>query len=639
MGGVCQSEPVTRLRERSVPLAGAAGLMVHLWLLTAGRFDVFARRPGADFFDAQADAWLHGRWWVPRSVVGIEGFVVDGNTHMYFGPFPALLRLPVALVGGAPGRLTVVSMLLAAGAATWAAVRLFRQLTGDAPRWVAAALAFVVPAGTTLAFLSGLTLVYHEAAVWGIATALLSFTFLVDAVERAATRDLVLTTAAVTACALSRVSVAFGPIIALGLLVLVRALRVRRVRPALALPLVPIGAMAAVNMVRFGTLVSVPFRQQVQSSIDPHRPAFFAANGGSFFNLDFLPTTVFHYLQPLGLRPSGWWPFVEFPPPGRVLGSATFDLVDRTASIPATMPAFVLLALVGAVVVVRRGTLATRLVAVGGVLAAGPVLVFGYVANRYLADFVPGLVVLALVGLGAVVPVVARRKVALAGLGLLAALGVWANVGLGVVQQRVWGPQVDREVVRDFTATRLSVDRRLHLARPVVHRVDALPESVGAGDWVVVGACDALYLETGVPVGFLPMGHWRPVEQAGAGITVRVRVDSGDRGVVAEIDDGAGPSRLSIRGRRDGHWTLRWDGRPDPMTGPTFSSDGSLDLEITADPHVDQLVVRVSDRVVLESIYLGDGGITVKRGDLLPDRDPAVCRALLRSAEERGSVR
>jgi hypothetical protein len=627
------------LQGRSVPLAGAAGLLLHLWLLTAGRFDVFARRPGADFFDAQADAWLHGRWWVPRSVVGIEGFVVDGNTHMYFGPFPALLRVPVELLGGAAGRLTVVSMMLAASVATWAAVRLFRQLTGEVSRWAVSAVAFVVPAGTTLAFLSGSTLVYHEAAIWGIATALLSFTCLVDAAERGSRRDLVLVTVAVTACVLSRVSVAFGPILALALLVLVRTVRARRVGPSLALPLVPVAAMAAVNFARFGSLFSVPFRQQVQSSIDPHRPAFFAANHGSFFNLDFLPTTLFHYFQPLGLRPSGWWPFVDFPPPGRVVGSATFDLVDRTASVPATMPAFVLLGIVGIVLVARRGSLAARLVTIGGVIAAAPVLVFGYVAHRYLADFVPGLVVLAVVGLGVVLRANRGRTVVLAGLGVLAAAGVWSNVGLGVVQQRVWGPQVDAEVARDFTATRLAFDRRLHLARPVVHRVESLPESVGAGEWVVVGDCEALYLETAVAVGFLPLGHWRPVEQAGPAITVRARLSTSRTAVVADIDDGTSESTLSIRERRDGRWVLHWNGLPEPVTGPAFDLDEPLELVITADPHIDQLIVRAGGRTLLEGLYLGEGGIALDGADQLPVREPSVCRGVIRSAEERGSVR
>ncbi len=47
-------------------------------------------------------------------VVGYEGFIVDHRTYMYFGPFPALLRLPVlAVTHGLDGRLTPWSMTVA----------------------------------------------------------------------------------------------------------------------------------------------------------------------------------------------------------------------------------------------------------------------------------------------------------------------------------------------------------------------------------------------------------------------------------------------------------------------------------------------------------------------------------------------
>ena len=61
------------------------------------------RRAGAhgfasNFYDLQARALLDGHLWVPDQSLGIEGFVVDGHTYMYFPPFPALLRVPVLLL-------------------------------------------------------------------------------------------------------------------------------------------------------------------------------------------------------------------------------------------------------------------------------------------------------------------------------------------------------------------------------------------------------------------------------------------------------------------------------------------------------------------------------------------------------------
>ena len=68
----------------------------------------------ANFFEAQGNAFLDGRIDVPAYVMGIEGFTEGSKTFMYFGPFPALLRIPVLLVTqDFDGEMTSVSMLLA----------------------------------------------------------------------------------------------------------------------------------------------------------------------------------------------------------------------------------------------------------------------------------------------------------------------------------------------------------------------------------------------------------------------------------------------------------------------------------------------------------------------------------------------
>jgi hypothetical protein len=172
----------------------------------------------------------------------------------------------------------------------------------------------------------------------------------------------------------------------------------------------------------------------------------------------------------------------------------------------------------------------------------------------------------------------------------------------------------------------------------VVHEVEELPASVRAGEWVVVGDCEALYLETGVPVGFLPMGHWRPVEQTGV-LTARVRVGAGTRGLVAELPDGDRVARIHVGVDEQGRTRLTWDGRPERLFGAPFDLGRAVDLTITADPYIDQLVVRAGRRVVLEGLYLGTGGIAVKSGRRLAGDAPTVCRELLRSAKERGRVR
>ena len=68
----------------------------------------------SNFFDTQAESFLRGDLAVPTGSLGIEGFRHDGHEYTYFGPLPAILRLPVAArTQSLDGRLTAPSMLLA----------------------------------------------------------------------------------------------------------------------------------------------------------------------------------------------------------------------------------------------------------------------------------------------------------------------------------------------------------------------------------------------------------------------------------------------------------------------------------------------------------------------------------------------
>ena len=122
---------VLAVGSRAAPLRGRARLAV-------GR-PAPPRTKLGRFYDAQAHSLLQGHWYVDPNVAGIEGYDVKGHAQIYFGPVPAVVRMPlVAIASRFDGRLTRVSLLLAELLLIVALARLTvwvgRFLLGNRPR-------------------------------------------------------------------------------------------------------------------------------------------------------------------------------------------------------------------------------------------------------------------------------------------------------------------------------------------------------------------------------------------------------------------------------------------------------------------------------------------------------------------------
>ncbi len=179
----------------------------------------------ADFFDVQARALFHGNLDVPPGSLGIEAFVVDGRHYMYFGPFLALLRMPVLLVTDRlDGRLTALSMLVGWFVLAAAVIVLVRQvrrrLRGDAAvgRFEAVGLAAVVATvtgGSTVVYLASQPWVYHEVYIWSTALTVATVASLIAAWDDPSGRRIVLTTALALATMLTRITAGWAMALAL----------------------------------------------------------------------------------------------------------------------------------------------------------------------------------------------------------------------------------------------------------------------------------------------------------------------------------------------------------------------------------------------------------------------------------------
>jgi hypothetical protein len=462
--------------------------VVFFWMVTEGTFDPGHRVPfSANFYDVQAHRFLEGHLSMPASVLNIEGYEHNGNTYMYFGPVPALLRLPVAVVTDSlDGHTGVVTMTLAYVLAMVALGRISWRLrrwarggrevdTTDAV--LAGVTAFVLGAGSSIMFLGAGDYVYHEAILWGVAFGFAAFEAILAWIERPRGSVLLLAGVLATLALLSRVGVGIGPPIALGLLAVAVALvriwpRAKRVTAGLGLVteqlgwnvvaglvaacLAPVALYALVNEAKFGTLFSIPFDHQAVNAIVPQRAAVLAANGGTLQNVRALPTNLLQYLRPDAVQLDAAWPWVRLPSwRPSVIGDVRYDLLDHTSSVTAAMPLFVVLGLGGLVAMVRAGARTTVATArsvtlpfVGALCAAVPSLTIVYIAERYTGDFLPLLVLPALVGLHAFVRW-SRSSSARRG------LVVGASIALGVLA--LWGCVANVGIARDYQLRREQV--------------------------------------------------------------------------------------------------------------------------------------------------------------------------------------
>ncbi len=319
-----------------------------------------------------------------------------------------------AVTDSLDGRLTVVSMLAALALALWATSRLLWRarrwrLPDDPPlrRWEPAAFGLFVAAvglASPLLFLAARPLVYHEVEIWGTATTLLAIERLFHWWDAPSTGRLAAASLAATIAFNTRASVGGGAVAALALVLVLSLLWHMvpwRAVPALVLAvLVPVATYAAVNVARFDSLFSVPFEEQEFTEFNEDRRDALEATGGTLFGPDYAPSALATYLRPDGIALQRLFPWVTFRETDTIIGDPVFDTTDRSASLPMVAPGFLVLAFVGVRALLRRRGRDPWLAAtVGAAIGLISTVTIAFIAHRYLADFVPVLVIPGTLGL------------------------------------------------------------------------------------------------------------------------------------------------------------------------------------------------------------------------------------------------
>jgi hypothetical protein len=674
-------------RRRFLAACAAGGTLAtgaFAWLLTAGPRQLLESTTSSGFYDAQAHSFLDGRLDVPAQVLGIEGFRSGTKTYEYQGPFPALIRMPVAAVTDRfDGRLTGISMLVgfvvavvAASALLWQVRRLVRGSAGvgRVEAVAAGALLFTSTGGSALLFQASQISVYQEGALWGAALALAAFSVLLRHLVEPR-RFTLLAASLLGVCTMwTRPSLGLGVITGLGMLALgevvawlrpvgrlrsagerLRPAGVPRRRTAMAAVLAclaPLILYSAVNAAKFGTLFSVPWRDQAYTELSSTRREFLDRNG-DFMGLQFIPTTAVAYLRPDSFTVQSHFPWVGYRTSS--LGRAgyrgvTFDKIDTTGSIPTSFPLLVALGALGLAGVAgawrRHGRLAMLAGPLAGtVVAASVIFPYGFIAHRYLTDVLPLLVLAGAAGFsmaGQALPrwTTGRRRLVGGGLAVVGAFGVWITVGQSLWYEAVYASPNQPAVTARFLEAQLDGGRLPFGQGFRVDQGPRLPRTGAAGQLFVVGDCTGLYISDGsVPDEFNP-SNWKPVARSPQVGTYDLdatfpdaAAGESDRLLVSR-DDAGGVLRVTYGG--DGTVRFGYDGSGLPgQSEPVAVVPGRrYHLELTADPGTGMLTVHLDGKRAYSTLYLAADVPTLGADDLAVSSRPAsdeLCRRILAS--------
>jgi hypothetical protein len=524
----------------------ALGLTVvpFLWILWSDWGPLNLLRPTLledNYYDLQARAMFHGKLSVATGSLGLEGFVHDGRTYTYFGLFPSLLRMPLlAVTSSLDGKLTPSAMLL-----SWLLTGLFTSLLfwrvrymvrGDSVmgRLEAAGygvLIATVMGGTVWMFLASVPYSFNEDIGWSICLTIGSLFMLLGVIERPTWRRVVASGLLVLCANLDRSTTGWAVAVCAGLIavwfLLGRAGPENRrwFLPVLAVGVIPVVISCIVNYAKFGVWFGVSNTEQVWTHINAYRRRFLAANHGAEEGLIFVPTNLVTYFRPDGLSISRVFPFVTLPTrPPTGLSGVLFDKLYRTDSITASTPLLFLLSIWGFVTAFRPKAIGqvakTRLLLLAAGSACAALMLWGYIAPRYLGDFVPFLALASAVAVADIFRRLQgrRRSVRFTVFGVitvLAAFSIVANIGTAIVPNDLWTPQ---QVTNYVQAQKSVSDLTGHPLHATVSSDGTLPAWGPAGQIVIAGRCDAMYISNGenwystVPDQEFIRSAWMPVE-------------------------------------------------------------------------------------------------------------------------------
>jgi len=396
--------------RRFVALCGGAMVFYVYGWLTKWSFDPSVTSRTDYFFTAQADALLRGRFWVdPKSMDSVnECFYMAGKCYGYQGLTPSLLRIPLLVaIGQTTQNLTFLMIPIASGLAFGASLDLCRQFAKPMAYQRRGVVFMCVAAlalgpGSVLILLTD-PFIYQEAILWSIAGVMLAVNCYWRWLQSGNTRYLKFSLLFCVLAAGARPTTVFvGVVLGFALFLAHRqrvSIRSNIAVAALGFVILPALFSFGILFAKFGqpSLPTNAYRNPTGVETGSHNPSL-PCNLPIENHLRFAPTNLFAYFRPDAVRLYREWPNVRFrfntcDGPNRPTYLWPLNVgemyVEKTTSLPNTMPIPLLAAVIASYTAIRQRR--TQELAILVAVATSGLLTSMTVGmtSRYLGDFYP----------------------------------------------------------------------------------------------------------------------------------------------------------------------------------------------------------------------------------------------------------
>lgn len=407
--------------------AGTAAVctLAFIAMITGGSFRLIFPESFGNFYDYQAQSLLQGRLDVEEAALSGEAFVFQGKVYGYFGPTPAVLRLPFTVFDLAFGQLSrsyMVAYFVACLVAVYFLLIHITRLATGRPTWPSrfnvVVLTLLTGLGSTLFFLGSRAYIYHEAILCGAAFSLWATYFALRYFATPTRKGWLAALACGVAAVHARPPIGLFALSMLGCAALALAFRalIARADPhahhASSARLPPVirslgvAVLAGLGVLSFNALSYLKFRSfsgaPLEYHVQYHPERIANIEGRNFHASNFRYVAGSYVWRPaFVLRVNFPYFFIEGTDPAR-FPNARIDLPEPVAAMPYTMPAICFLAAIGGAFALWCWPAARwPLGLIAGALLPMAAALFTAVAvsQRYTADFCAALLGAAAFGL------------------------------------------------------------------------------------------------------------------------------------------------------------------------------------------------------------------------------------------------